>query len=63
MNLEFSVKYTPSGTRFLYRDSYGFLKEGTVYEWSRSGKYLNISGDWMTIDSVKNILIVEILDN
>lgn len=62
MNIEFSIKYTPPGTRFLYRDSYGFLKEGIIYEWSKSGTYINISGEWMMLDSVKNILIVEILD-
>jgi len=61
MNLKFSPETTPAGSRFLYKDSRGFLEEGTIREWSDSGQYLNWNGKWMSIDELKYFTLIEIL--
>lgn len=62
MNLKFSPETTPSGSRFLYRNSTGELGEATIREWSNSGNYLNWDGKWIKIEDTLNITLVEILN-
>lgn len=68
MNLKFSPKITPAGSRFLYREGFpgatdrGDLKEGTIREWSTSGNYLNWDGKWISIEDTSHITLVEILN-
>lgn len=61
MNLKFSPETTPSGSRFLYRNTRGELGEATIREWSNSGEYLNWDGKWMSISDTQYITLVEIL--
>lgn len=61
MNLKFSPTTTPAGSRFLYRNMNGFLKEGTIREWAKSGDYLNWDGQWITVRDANNFTLVEIL--
>jgi hypothetical protein len=61
MNLKFSPETTPSGSRFLYRNSRGELGEATIREWSNSGDYLNWDGKWMSLNDTQYLTLVEIL--
>ena len=61
MNLKFSPETTPSGSRFLYRNSRGELGEATIREWSTSGDYLNWDGKWMNVNDTQYLTLVEIL--
>lgn len=61
MNIKFSPKTTPSGSRFLYRNNKGELSEATIREWSSSGGYLNLDGKWITINDIQHLTLVEVL--
>lgn len=61
--IEFNRINLPVGTRFIYKNYYGELCDGRIYEWSASENYVNISGQWHDIRSDFNYKfeIVEIL--
>lgn len=61
MNLKFTPETTPAGTRFLYRDTSSKLREATIREWSISGKYVNVDGDWLSEQDVNLFVLVELL--
>jgi len=61
MNLKFTPTTTPAGTRFLYRDASSGLREATIREWSVSGKYVNIDGEWVSEQDINLFVLVELL--
>lgn len=63
MNINISPKNTPAGTRLLFRNVNGFLKEATIREWAESGKYLNWDGNWISINETKYMTFVEKLSD
>lgn len=63
MNLEINPTNTPAGTRLLYRNPNGFLKEATIMEWSSSGEYLNWNGNWLSLEETRFFTFVEQLSD
>lgn len=61
MNLKFSPAIIPAGSRFLYRDTSGKLREATIREWSSSGKYVNVDGEWLSEQDINLFVLVEML--
>lgn len=49
--IEFTKNNLPVGTRFIFKNYYGELCDGRIYEWSPSDNYVNISGQWYNIHS------------
>jgi hypothetical protein len=61
--IEFNKKNLPEGTRFIYKNYYGELCDGRIYEWSPSEDYVSINGQWYNIhtESFYRFTVVEIL--
>jgi hypothetical protein len=66
--IDFNQQNLPKNTRFLYKDFYGLLCDGIIYEWSPSQKYVDVSGTWYNVDteinchlSRRKFTIIEIL--
>lgn len=63
VNLEFNRQNFPVGTRFIWKNFYGDLFDGKVYEWSPTGDHVNVNGEWYYIStSLKPINVIELLD-
>ena len=61
--IEFTRSNLPEGTRFIYKNYYGELCDGRIYEWSPSEDYVSINGQWYNIhtESFYRFTVVEIL--